>query len=86
MKKLIHASALLGLVLGCTSAFAEVTYGPVITIKPKGVAAQPAQSQSKPQAPAGKSVKKGKTKGEPIQGALDRDIIRRTVPSKPKPK
>jgi hypothetical protein len=123
MKYLISLSAVIGLLLVNSSVFAEgasTTYGPVITIKPKGVQSSPAESKSKPGAPA--NVKNGqktkttglllpavqsarstssgtpkegaakdvapKKEGTPIQGALDRDIIRRTTgqSAKPKPK
>lgn len=143
MKKQIVLTALLGLAVVTSPAFAGVTYGPVITVKPKGYQSEPKQESAKPAAPnkvdntrkpkpglllpaiqkqkastkpaSPKNVNNGqkpqktglllpaiqkarssstetggkKSDGEtgtPIQGGLDRDIIRRTVPSQPKPK
>lgn len=57
MKTVIWITTLFGLLLGSSSLLAEskpaakVTYGPVITVKPKGAHGQPAESKSKPGTP-----------------------------------
>lgn len=82
MKKHITISVLLGLVFMNASVFAETKYGPVITVKPKGVQAAGSQTAGKPANPSAqrqvKSGEKPKTTGlllpavQKVRGAASR--------------
>ncbi len=109
MKNAVQVIALLGLMLGSSLVCAEVKYGPVITIKPKGAMEERVDPKPKPDLPQdvnnkqkqkpvlllpaiqknsdseSETVPGNTVKGQDQAGNLDRDIIRRTVPSTPNP-
>lgn len=63
MKNAVHVVALMGLIFGGSLVFAEVTYGPVITIKPKGATEEGTDSRPKPESPQDFSNKHNQKRG-----------------------